>query len=227
MQEEQKRVLLYLNRKKPWMTYAIMAVTIAVYVLEMVLGADDNLYILVLMGAKYNPLIQAGQYWRFLTSALLHANLSHIAMNMVSLYCWGPTVETLYGKWKMLCIYLLSAVTGTALSYLLSASLSVGASGAIFGLFGTLLSMRIDAPDFFKKVFGKQVAILLALNIANGVMNRGIDNFGHLGGLLGGFLAAEALGTFKMKHPPMRTIIGAGALATLLCVIVIIGPLFG
>ena len=227
MEQEQKRVLLYLNRKKPWMTYIIIIVTVAVYLLEMLLGADEDIYTLVLMGAKFNPLIQAGQYWRFLTGALLHANLTHIGMNMVSLYCWGPTVETLYGKWKMLCIYLISAVMGTALSYLLSPYVSVGASGAIFGLFGTLISMRIDAPDFFKKVFGKQVAILLAINIANGIINRGIDNFGHLGGFVGGFLAAEALGTFKMKHSPMRTILGAGGCAAILALIIAVGPLRG
>ena len=74
MEQEQKRVLLYLNRKKPWMTYSIIIVTVAVYLLEMLLGADEDIYMLVMMGAKYNPLIEAGQYWRLLTSALLHAN---------------------------------------------------------------------------------------------------------------------------------------------------------
>lgn len=209
------------------MTYSLIIVTVAVYVVEMLLGATEDTVLLVLMGAKYNPLIRAGQYWRFLTSALLHANLAHIAMNMVSLYLWGPTIETLYGKWKMLVIYIVSAIMGTAVSYFLSSYVSVGASGAIFGLFGTLISIRIDAPDFFKKVFGKQVAILIGVNILNGILNRGIDNFGHIGGFLGGLLCAETLGTFKLKHSPMRTMLSAGVLVLLLLMIVVIGPIAG
>ncbi|MBP3371108.1 MAG: rhomboid family intramembrane serine protease [Clostridia bacterium] len=227
MEENRGRVLLYLNKKKPWMTYILIGITVAVYVLELIFGAVDDTYRLVLMGAKFNPLIQAGQYWRFLTSALLHANIAHIAMNMVSLYLWGPTIETLYGKWKMLCIYIISAVMGTALSYFLSPYVSVGASGAIFGLFGTLISIRIDAPDFFKKVFGKQLAMLIGINVLNGILNRGIDNFGHIGGFIGGVLASEMLGTFKMKHSALRTIMGAVLLSGILLAIIVIGPVAG
>ncbi len=215
------------NHRRPVMTYAIIAVTVAFYGIELLLGGPQDVYVLLFLGAKYNPLIQAGQYWRLLTPALLHANLAHIGMNMLTLYLWGPTIETLYGRWKMLGIYVLSALMGTTVSYLLSPYLSVGASGAIFGLFGTLLSFGRDDPPFFKRVLGKNVIGLIVLNVVNGLINPGIDNWAHLGGLLGGFLAGEILGTYKRAHGTLRVTAAITAFCVIVLAVLALGPLRG
>ena len=94
MQEEQRRETPFaFDRRKPYVTWIIIGVTVAVFLVEMLLNATEDMRILVIMGAKYNPLITLGQYWRLLTPALLHGSIVHIAMNMISLYMWGPTIE--------------------------------------------------------------------------------------------------------------------------------------
>ncbi len=227
MNEPQARRRLEFDQTKPRMTITIIVVTVLVYVLELILGGPNDNMVLVVLGAKVNSLIGRGQYWRLLTPALLHANLEHIALNMISLYLWGPNVEILYGKWKMLGVYVCAAVMGSAASYLLSPYLSVGASGAIFGLFGTLLSFGRDEPDFFRRVFGARVILLIVLNVLNGFVNTGIDNWAHLGGLLGGYLAAEMLGTFHRSHGKLRSFAAAAAYAVILAAILIAGPIYG
>jgi rhomboid protease GluP len=227
MQDSRGVSPLVWNHTRPMMTYAIIALTVAVYGVELLLGGPQDVYVLLVLGAKYNPLIQAGQYWRLLTPALLHANLAHIGMNMLTLYLWGPTIETLYGRWKMLGIYVLSALMGTTVSYLLSPYLSVGASGAIFGLFGTLLSFGRDDPPFFKRVLGKNVIGLIVLNVVNGLINPGIDNWAHLGGLLGGFLAGEILGTYKRAHGTLRVTAAITAFCVIVLAVLALGPLRG
>nr|WP_122012853.1 rhomboid family intramembrane serine protease [Maliibacterium massiliense] len=216
---------LYLNRKKPIATYCILGVTIAVFLLEWHFGALDDAWVLVQMGAKFNPAIAAGQYWRLITPIFLHVDLMHIFCNMLALYWWGPTIELLFGRAKFVAIYLLSGIVGNALSYFFSASLAVGASGAIFGIFGTLLSFRKSYPDVYKQVFGTRVLIILALNIVNGLLTPQIDNFGHLGGIIGGFLVSEMLGTLGFGRINSRKIAAGAALAALIGVCLYIGPL--
>ena len=89
--------------------------------------------VLILLGAKVGPLIAQGEYWRLLAAAFLHVNLTHLAFNMIALLTFGRMAEILYGHWRFLAIYLFSAVTGSAASYLfIPGGLSVGASGALF-----------------------------------------------------------------------------------------------
>ena len=226
MQEEQRRETPFaFDRRKPYVTWIIIGVTVAVFLVEMLLNATEDMRILVIMGAKYHPLITLGQYWRLLTPALLHGSIVHIAMNMISLYMWGPTIELLYGKWKMLAIYVMSAVMGTAFSYAISPALSVGASGAIFGLFGTILSFGRDNKAFFKKVFGSRFLILIGVNVAYGLMNTGIDIWAHLGGLVGGYLAAEILGTYKRPRTSWRMIASTAGYILVIMLILIRGKI--
>lgn len=201
---------------RPTVTYWILGITIFVYILQeltsngyfqgpfialgqMIFGRADfqtllqngwGSDLLVLLGGKINQLIIAGQYWRLFTPALLHASLLHIGFNMYALYAIGPSVESYYGHWRYLGLYLLGAFGGNVLSFLMTNGLSVGASTALFAL--------IAAEGVFifqnRAIFGSQargmltnVIVIVVINLALG-LSPGIDNFGHLGGLLAGLL---------------------------------------
>jgi rhomboid protease GluP len=201
---------------RPIVTYIILGVTIFVYILQeltrmgiarepflalgqlvfgqqllqelLTQGWGDSL--LTLLGGKITSLIEAGQYWRLITPVLLHASLVHIGFNMYALFAIGPSLESYYGHKRFLALYLLTGFGGNLLSFLLSSGISVGASTAIFGL--------VAAEGVFiyqnRKIFGPQaramlsnVVMVVIINLVLG-LSPGIDNWGHLGGLITGLL---------------------------------------
>jgi len=190
-QAAQPGVRVSLPASKPYMTYALIAVTTAVYLLQMasqsLLGTD----LPAALGAKANDLIRQGQLWRLLTPVLLHASVPHIAFNMYALWLFGVGLERHFGRWRYLLLYLLGGFTGNVLSFLLSSGLSVGASTAIFGLIGAEAVFLLQNRKLFSNQFGSaigNVVFVVAVNLALGVFTPGIDNWGHIGGLLGGLL---------------------------------------
>ena len=192
---------IYINRTRPYVTYALIGINIAVFLVEQILrlmGMGTSTMLLTL-GAKENTLITCGQYWRLLTACFLHANFTHILSNLIGLYFWGPHAEVLLGRVKFLIVYLASGIFGSLLSYVCSDGFSVGASGALFGIFGALLYFRTRHKQVFDRVFGMQVVAFIGLNLAIGFMGSGVDNFGHIGGLIGGFLTAYCTGLYREK----------------------------
>ena len=146
------------------------------------------------LGANIRALLQAGEIWRLVTAAFLHANLIHLALNMYSLYIVGSQIETFLGKVKFLIIYFISAIAGCLLSAVSSGSPSVGASGAIFGLLGALLYFGYHYRTYLGNVVKTQILPIIVLNLAIGFMSTSIDNFAHIGGLIGGIFTTMALG---------------------------------
>lgn len=154
--------------------------------------------VLINFGAKYNILIEQGEVWRLVTSAFLHSNLIHIACNMYSLYIIGPEIQQTYGVKKYLIIYIISCITSTALSYFMNPnSISVGASGGIFGLMGALLAFAIIERNKIQKKYISSLVQIIIINLFIGLNIRNIDNFGHIGGLIGGGLAGYI--TYKVS----------------------------
>ncbi|KAJ3705942.1 hypothetical protein LUZ61_009647 [Rhynchospora tenuis] len=143
----------------------------------------------LLWGAKINSLIRKGQIWRLLTATFLHGNVIHLMANYCSLKSLGPTVELFYGPHLFLGIYFSSALSGSLMSYLFDPRVSIGASGAIFGLAGSTLvfTWRHRKVIDSAKEYLLNMAVTIAINMAFGLMlRRYIDNWGHVGGLLGG-----------------------------------------
>ncbi|MGL5352275.1 MAG: rhomboid family intramembrane serine protease [Clostridium sp.] len=175
-------------------TYILIALNIVIYLISVIMAKniiDIDIYTLVNMGAKVNILINDGQVWRLITAAFLHGGLVHIGFNMMALNAIGPQVEKIYGWKKYLVIYISSALGGTLLSYLLSPeSVSVGASGAIFGLLGAMLAFGIRNRNVIGKSFMMNIIQVIVLNIIIGLSVPNIDNYGHLGGLILGGLTA-------------------------------------
>lgn len=192
---------------------------------------------LLVLGWKDNSLIYLeGQYWRLLTATFLHGGIAHIFMNAFSLYIIGPDTERIYGTWRFLAVYMLAGLSGSVLSYAFSPNPSVGASGAIFGLFGALGVFFFESREVLGELSSRQLQGLVALLLINlfvGFTSTGIDNFGHIGGLLGGLVVGwmlvprykrERLGftprLVKSYHP--QGWLGAGIVLIVLSVAVVL-----
>jgi rhomboid protease GluP len=153
------------------------------------------------LGAKENYLILSGEYWRFLTPIFLHADFQHLAMNCLSLFVFGKIIEGMYGHIKFAFIYFVAGIIGNIASFMFSPHSAVGASGAIFGLMGALLYFRVENPIAFKKYFGNNILVMVIVNLVYGFVKPGIDNFGHIGGLVGGFFIS---GVLKIRKAPNK-----------------------
>lgn len=120
----------------------------------------------------------------------LHGGIVHVAVNMYSLYAIGPMVERVYGKAKYIAIYFISGILASIFSYAFSTSVSIGASGAIFGLLGAVLIFAFKSKGKTGSGFIKSILSVIFINIFIGATLPNIDNFAHMGGLLGGMLVA-------------------------------------
>ena len=169
-------------------TYVIMAICILIYLLT---ATDEGLLIKL---ASNVDLVKAGDYYRIITAAFVHAGIIHLACNMYSLYIIGKQVETYLGRVKFTIIYLISALLGSLMSLAFNTGFSVGASGAIFGLMGSLVYFGYHYRLYLNSVIRSQILPLIVINLAIGFTTPGIDNFAHMGGLIGGYLATMALG---------------------------------
>jgi membrane associated rhomboid family serine protease len=153
-------------------------------------------------GVLFGPLVAEGEYWRLLTSAFLHANLLHLGMNMLVLWIIGPPLEEYFGHSKYALVYVVSALAGAAGALVWSPNaVTVGASGAIWGIMGAALVL--EARRIW--VFGGQAMGLVVFNLAITFLIPGISIGGHVGGLVGGGLCALAFSSLR----------GSPALATL------------
>jgi rhomboid protease GluP len=184
-------------RSAPYVTYTIIGITVFFYILQLLseyaLGND----ILVIYGARINEAIRAGELWRFLTPALLHGSLPHIAFNMYALLSFGTSLERFFGHGRFLVLYVLGAFAGNIVSFLFSPGYSVGASTAIFGLLGAeaifLIQNRKVFPGQFRSAIGN-IIFIAAINLFIIGSLPGIDNWGHVGGLIGGLMFTSFAG---------------------------------
>ncbi|HOP65717.1 MAG TPA: rhomboid family intramembrane serine protease [Bacilli bacterium] len=181
--------------KKIVVTKALIVINILIFIAMYIFGkgsTDEST--LLAFGANYGPLVKSGEIYRLLTGAFLHIGLLHITFNMYALYIIGGQLESFLGKIKFLIIYLVSAIAGSLLSIIFSNSISAGASGAIFGLLGSLLYFGYHYRVYLGNVLMKQIVPLILLNIFLGFMLPGVDNAAHIGGLVAGLLCTMALG---------------------------------
>lgn len=171
-----------------FITYWIAGINILVYMAMSLTGSTSNLTHLVEYGAKVNAYIADGQYYRLITPMFLHGGLAHLAFNTMALIQLGVATEYSFGKKKFVAIYFVSGLTASIGSFLFNDAISVGASGAIFGLFGANLFLYTLNPELYKRVYRLDTIGMIVANIAFGFMIPSIDNFGHIFGLIGGFL---------------------------------------
>lgn len=185
---------------KPRFTYLFIAVQIMMFLLMEAAGGSTNTSVLIQFGAKSNWLILEGEWWRLFTPIFLHIGILHLVMNTLALYYLGSMVERLFGNSRFLFIYLFAGFFGSLASLLFSQNISAGASGAIFGCFGALLYFGTVYPKLFFRTMGMNILVIIAINLAFGFSMSGIDNAGHIGGLIGGFLASSMVHLPKQKR---------------------------
>jgi len=219
---------------KPYATYFILGVTTFVYLLQLAGQYLLNADLVATLGVKDDALIRAGELWRLITPVFLHASILHIAFNMYALFIFGRGIEARYGHGRFLLLYFLSGYAGNVMSFLLTVSPSLGASTAIFGL--------ISAEGVFiiqnRKLLGNRVnrslmnlLYIAGVNLLIGFTTTGVDNWGHIGGLLGGFLFAWFGGPrWKLEgfYPSVKLIDereGHGAFAGTMSVLLFFIPL--
>lgn len=192
------------KKKVPYITYILIAINVIIYLL-MVFGYRNNI---LWYGANIPDLIRRGEIYRLISSVFVHASFLHVFCNMYALYVIGPQLESYLGRYKYLIIYLVSGITGNLLSMVFGSNISVGASGAIFGLFGALLYFGYHYRVYLGTVIKSQLIPLIVLNLFIGFMVPNIDNAAHIGGLIGGILMTVALGV-KYKSSSFEKINGA------------------
>ena len=207
--EDAKKAEDVFKIKKPVVTYALIAINVIVFALMYLIGDGSySISTLLSFGANYAPLIKAGEYYRLITSAFLHIGILHLLVNMYGLYIIGQQLESFYGRTKYLLIYLFSAITGNLLSMVFANNtVGAGASGAIFGLLGSLLYFGYHYRIYLGTTIKSQIIPLILLNLFIGFVSVGIDNFAHIGGLIGGVLISIALGV-KYKSTKSEKING-------------------
>lgn len=183
-----QRRILPGNIVNPLVTYILLAVTVLVYVLQFSTEVLRGTDVPAQWGMKINEAIIAGQLWRLFTPMFLHGSILHIGFNMYALLIIGSDLERRFGHGRYLLLYVLTGFSGNVFSFLFSPSPSLGASTAIFGLLGAEIIFLYQNRQLFGSGArrGLQNVLMVAgINLLIG-LSPGIDNWGHVGGLLGG-----------------------------------------
>ncbi len=196
-------------------TYSIIGINIVIYIFSAFFSQDMidmDMQTLVDMGALYGPLtVLKGEWWRLFTAMFLHGGMTHLLMNMFSLYLIGRGVEMYFDTKSYLVIYLFSGLLGGLVSlYMHPNSVGIGASGAIFGVFGALAGFFLahrDKIEAHSKAFMKDFGIVLGINLVLGLSIPSIDVSAHIGGLVVGLI-----GGFVISKNPKWIWIYSGAM---------------
>lgn len=197
---------------KPMVTYVLIGLNVAIFLLQWSIGVNEvaNDY-----GMWPVAISLGGEWWRLLTAAFLHGSFLHIAFNMYVLFALGPTLERILGHVRYAVLYVMAAIGGGVASYAFSEvnTVSVGASGAIFGLMAALVvagkRLRYDIT---------QVLILLGINIVIGFLSPGTDWRAHLGGMVVGGIVAGIMVAPVQRHRLAIQVLGVSAVFVALVV---------
>lgn len=194
-ERKNKQMEKIFKNKKPIITWSIIGLCIFMFIIT---GTD--IYSLLKYGANSSELVKSGEWYRLITHMFLHASFLHIFLNMYSLLIVGSKVEDFFGKWKYLLIYLISGICGGLLSIGINSQvISVGASGAIFGLFGALIYFGNNYRGYVGSMIKSQIIPIVIYNLVIGFFIPEIDIWSHVGGLIAGMLTANMLGTIENK----------------------------
>ena len=192
--KNEKKLAKIFKPKKPVVTYLLLVINVMIFMyISIYHGIDSNL--------TYNLAnnyvgIQNGEYYRMFTSMFLHANIYHLIFNMYALYVMGPQVERYYGKLKYLFVYILGGLMGSVFSCVFSDAntYGIGASGAIFALFGSVAYFSYHYRATLQGLLRSQIVPVIMVNIILGFLMPGVDVLAHIGGLIGGVLVSMWIG---------------------------------
>lgn len=190
--EDAKKMEKVFKNKEPIITYGLILLNVLLYLVPVLTGS----YTKILKDFWiFGPAIRGGEYYRLITGIFLHSGLTHLVLNCYALYVIGSQIENYLGKFKYLIVYILGGLSGALFSTIFGGNTaSIGASGAIFGLMGALLYFGYHYRVYLGNVLKSQIIPLIVVNLGLGFFLTGIDNFAHIGGLIGGLIVTSALG---------------------------------
>ena len=223
-----RRTSVSLSRRGPFVTQALIGINVGIYLLQLAIGGTVNgtgnwIYehgVLVSSAIDSSGQVVGvaeGEWWRLLTAAFLHYGPLHLGLNMLVLWILGQGVESYFGHARYALLYLVAGLAGSAGALVWSPdALTVGASGAIWGIMGA--AIVLERRRIY--VFGGQATALLVLNLAITFLIPGISRGGHIGGLVGGILAALALTSIR-RSPALATlsVVAVGAVSVVVAVV--------
>ncbi len=177
-------------------TSIFVAINVLFFIGVMITGGTDGragIQNLIDWGAKYGPFIAEGEYWRLVLPMFLHIGFFHLLTNLFGLVIFGSMVERIFGTRNFVAIYLAAGVMGNVASFVAGPHLSVGASGAVFGIFGAFGMYLLLNRRLLGQVGRQQltsIGVIVGINIVFGLSVSGVDNAAHIGGLIAGALVA-------------------------------------
>jgi rhomboid protease GluP len=191
--------LLLRQQRRYWpvVTLVILGVNAVVFLMMTYAGGSTSTDVLLDFGASFSPYFRRGEYWRLVMPMFLHVGWLHLLGNSYALFILGPILERVYGCGRFTVLYVAAGMGSSALSMSLSRNVAAGASGAIFGIAGAMLVagyMHRDViPPRWGRAFGRGIIPFIVLILILGFSQRGIDNWGHVGGLLSGMVLAALI----------------------------------
>lgn len=195
VEDDKKLAKIFKNNSLPYMTLSIIIINVIVYLLSII-----NYDWIVNTFANYYLYVKEGEFYRLFTSMFVHVNIIHLVFNMYALFMIGPLIEKYYGKLKFLLIYIGSGIVGSLFSVVLTNNASVGASGAIFGLFGSLMYFGYKYRATLDGFLRSSIIPTLIVNLLIGIIVPGIDLIGHIGGFIGGLLLSYSVGVVNKEN---------------------------
>jgi membrane associated rhomboid family serine protease/Flp pilus assembly protein TadD len=213
---------------RPIMTELLVAINLAIYLVMELAGSSEGTATLIRFGALDRRLVWEGELFRIFTATFLHIGFLHLLSNMTALYLLGSLIESFYGRFRFLGIYLLSGITGNIVSTLMLDGISAGASGCILGLSGALLA-RISAvrgrvPERQRILFFAVIVLLIGFDVFLGLRMEQVNNAAHLGGLFAGlWLSYGLIQKHSIHH--FRRQLGRGLIGLFFVVLILSLPL--
>lgn len=190
---------------KSWANFILILINVAVFIYAELTGDTEDVNHMLKLGAAYAPYIQSGEYYRLITSMFLHFGFAHLANNMILLFFIGDYVERYMGKLCYLILYMGSGIFAGWFSIrhdlsVGSASVSAGASGAIFGVIGGLLVLVILHRGHLEDLTLTRVVLMAVFSLIVGFQTAGVNGYAHLGGFIGGCVLGFALWPLSRDH---------------------------
>lgn len=194
-----ERLRVFYEKSK--VTFILLAIMIVYFIFMTLNGGTTSIENLVKYGAMFPPFVtEYNQYYRFITSIFIHIGAMHILFNGYALYVFGPQIERLMGPKKYLLFFVLTGIGGNIATYIFNyVSVSAGASGSLFGLFGAFLYLVVRHPQVVTPEGKRSILQLLGINLALTFFVPSISITAHLGGLIMGFLLSFVF--IKINRP--------------------------
>lgn len=197
------RWILNIKQRQAYINTLLVVVNVVVFLLMEFAGDRNDVGFILQWGAGYPPLYAEGEYWRMFTLMFLHSDLEHLINNMLLLYLLGDNLERAIGHGRYLLLYVGAGVGASVVSWQVqlmkeTAHISLGASGAVFGVLGALLLVLMLNHGKMEGLSLKRFAIMILLSLYSGFTSTGIDNAAHVGGLVIGFVLAFLLNGIRI-----------------------------